>query len=117
MRKEKRAMRYKKNVGDLGEDFAASLMENAGYRIIARNFATKQGEIDIIAIRDGVLHFVEVKTRTGCQYGYPSDAVTKIKQDRIRKAAQQYLNSRRLTWKSVSFDVYEIMTNHIEDCM
>ena len=110
-------MRYKKNVGDLGEDFAAALMENAGYRIIARNFATKQGEIDLIAIKDGVIHFVEVKTRTGCQYGYPSDAVTKIKQDRIRKAATQYLNSRRLKWNSVSFDVYEIMTDLIEDCM
>lgn len=110
-------MRYRKNVGDIGEEFAAQLLENSGYRIIARNYATKQGEIDIIAIKDGVLHFVEVKTRTGCQYGYPSDAVTKIKQDRIRKAAKQYLASRRLTWNSVSFDVYEIMTELIEDCM
>ena len=110
-------MRYKKNVGDIGEEFAAQLLENSGYRIIARNYATKQGEIDIIAIRDGVIHFVEVKTRTGCQYGYPSDAVTKIKQDRIRRAARQYLDSRRLTWNNVSFDVYEIMTDLIEDCM
>lgn len=110
-------MRYKKNVGDIGEEFASQMLENSGYRIIARNFATKQGEIDIIAIKDGVIHFVEVKTRTGCQYGYPSDAVTKIKQDRIRKAAQQYLGSRRLTWNSMSFDVYEIMTDLIEDCM
>ena len=110
-------MRYKKNVGDIGEEFASQLLENSGFRIIARNYATKQGEIDIIAIKDGVIHFVEVKTRTGCQYGYPSDAVTKVKQDRIRKAAQQYLGSRRLTWNSVSFDVYEIMTDLIEDCM
>ena len=110
-------MRYKKNVGDIGEEFAAKMLENAGYRIIARNYATKQGEIDIIAIKDGVIHFVEVKTRTGFQYGYPSDAVTKTKQDRIRKAAKQYLNNRRLVWKSVSFDVYEIMTDLIEDCM
>lgn len=110
-------MRYRKNVGDIGEEFAAKLLENSGFRIIARNYATRQGEIDIIATKDGVIHFVEVKTRNGCQYGYPSDAVTRIKQERIRKAAQQYLGSRRLTWNSVSFDVYEIMTDLIEDCM
>ena len=37
--------------------------------------------------------------------------------DAAQKAAQQYLGSRRLTWNSVSFDVYEIMTDLIEDCM
>lgn len=110
-------MRYRKNVGDIGEDFAAKLLENSGYRIIARNFATKQGEIDIIALKDGVMHFIEVKTRTGSQYGYPSDSITKVKQDRIRKAAKSYLSNRRLQWKSISFDVYEIMTDLIEDCM
>jgi putative endonuclease len=115
--KENGYMRYRKNVGDIGEDFAAKLLENSGYRIIARNFATKQGEIDIIALKDGVMHFIEVKTRTGSQYGYPSDSVTKVKQDRIRKAAKSYLSNRRLQWKSISFDVYEIMTDLIEDCM
>ena len=75
------------------------------------------GEIDIIATKDGVLHFVEVKTRNSFKYGYPSESVTKIKQERIRKAAKQYLQSRRLEWQNVSFDVYEIMTDLIEDCM
>lgn len=110
-------MRYRKNVGDIGEEFAAQLLENSGFKVIARNYATKQGEIDIIAIKDGVMHFVEVKTRTGCQYGYPSESVTRTKQARIKKAAQQYLGSRRLHWNSISFDVYEIMTDLIEDCM
>ena len=110
-------MRYKKNVGDYGEEFAAQLLENSGYRIIERNYAVKVGEIDIIAIRDGVIHFIEVKTRTGDQYGYPSEAVNSIKQNRIRRAAEQYLGSRRLRWQNVSFDVYEIMADLIEDCM
>jgi Holliday junction resolvase-like predicted endonuclease len=43
--------------------------------------------------------------------------VNRQKQDRIRKTAQQYLNSRRLKWSNISFDVYEIMTDLIEDCM
>ena len=64
-----------------------------------------------------MLHFVEVKTRNGDQYGYPSESVTMTKQLRIKKAAEQYLQGRRMQWNRVSFDVYEIMTDLIEDCM
>ena len=110
-------MRYRKNVGDIGENFAADLLANAGFQIIERNYRTKAGEIDIIAIKNGVLHFVEVKTRNGDQYGYPSEAVTAAKQLRIKKAAEHYLQGRRMQWNRVSFDVYEIMTELIEDCM
>ena len=69
-------MRYRKNVGDSGEDFAARILEESGYQIIERNYSTRYGEIDIIAFRDGVLHFIEVKTRTGMEYGFPSEAIT-----------------------------------------
>lgn len=110
-------MRYMKNVGDRGEDFAAELLANSGYQIIERNYTVKGGEIDIIALKDGVMHFIEVKTRTGIEYGYPSDSVTETKQQRIRKAARVYLSKRRGSWHEVSFDVYEILVNHIEDCM
>lgn len=115
--KEAFLMRYRKNVGDIGENFAADLLTNAGYQVIERNYRTKAGEIDIIAIKNGVLHFVEVKTRNGDQYGYPSEAVTATKQQRIKRAAEQYLQGRRMNWNKVSFDVYEIMTELIEDCM
>ena len=110
-------MRYRKNVGDLGEEFASKMLENSGFRVIERNFVTRVGEIDIIALKEGVIHFIEVKTRTGDQYGYPSDSVTKTKQDRIRKAAEYYMQRRRLKWRNVSFDVYEIMTGLIENCI
>lgn len=110
-------MRYRKNVGDIGEEFASQLLVNSGYKVIARNYATKAGEIDIIAIKDGVIHFIEVKTRTGDQYGYPSDSVTRTKQQRIRRAAEHYLQGRRLKWNNISFDVYEIMTDLIVNCM
>ena len=110
-------MRYRKNVGDIGENYATDLLTNSGFKVIERNYRTKAGEIDIIAIKDGVLHFVEVKTRNGDQYGYPSEAVTSTKQQRIKRAAEQYLQGRRMQWNKVSFDVYEIMTELIEDCM
>ena len=110
-------MRYKKNVGDMGEDFAVQLLENSGFSILQRNYRTKVGEIDIIATKDEVLHFIEVKTRNSDQYGYPSEAVNQTKQNRIKKCAELYLQNRRMNWNRVSFDVYEIMTDLIEDCM
>ena len=110
-------MRYRTNVGDIGEDFAVRLLTNSGFNVLQRNFYTKVGEIDIIATKDGVLHFIEVKTRNGNQYGYPSESVSPAKQQRIRKSAEIYLQNRRATWQKVSFDVYEIMTDLIEDCM
>ena len=110
-------MRYKKNVGDLGEDFAAQMLENSGFMILERNYRTKAGEIDIIASKNGVIHFVEVKTRNGFICGYPSEAVTPAKQAHIRRAADWYLQSRRLSEATVSLDVFEIMTDLIENCM
>lgn len=109
-------MRHLKNIGDHGEKFAAGMLEEAGYEIIERNYRCRYGEVDIIALRNGVIHFVEVKTRTGMDYGYPSDAVTDAKMDRLRKSAEHYLIRRTLPWRDVSIDVYEIMTNMITGC-
>ena len=110
-------MRHLKNVGDNGEVFAAKMLEEAGYEIIERNYRTRRGEIDIIALRNGVLHFIEVKTRTSFEYGYPSDAVTEDKRRRIRLAAESYLQTRRMYWRNISIDVFEIVAELIEDCI
>lgn len=110
-------MRYKKNVGEIGENLAADMLVNSGYRIVTRNYMTRDGEIDIIAIKDGVMHFVEVKTRSSDEFGYPADAVTDDKIRHIKKVANTYLSCRRGYWKDVSFDVFEVMVNHIDNCM
>ena len=109
--------RYCRKVGDTGEDFVAKMLENEGYVIIDRNFRTKVGEIDIIASRNGTIHFIEVKTRTGNEFGYPADAVTESKQNTIKRSSEIYLSRRRLMWKSVSLDVAEVTFNLIENCM
>jgi putative endonuclease len=108
-------MRYKKNVGDLGEDFAAQMLENSGFMILERNYRTKAGEIDIIASKNGVIHFVEVKTRTKYYgksiYGSAASAVDKTKQNHIISAARAYLKEnyhRRLP----RFDVIEVYVEH-----
>ena len=109
--------RYCKRLGDAGEDFAAKTLEDQGYEILERKFRTRRGEIDLIASREGVIHFIEVKTRTGDDYGYPAEAVTPEKQTHIRRVADTYLANRRMLWRSVSIDVVEVTFNMIENCV
>jgi putative endonuclease len=104
-------------IGSRGEDIATQWLRDKGYYIIERNWRAGRYEIDIIAEHYDTIHFVEVKTRNGDQYGYPSEAVTATKQLRIKRAAEQYLQGRTMQWNKLSFDVYEIMTELIEDCM
>ena len=68
------------NRGQLGEDLAASYLAAHGYTIVARNFRTRYGEIDIIACKDGFVAFVEVKLRKNARFGLPREAVTHAKQ-------------------------------------
>lgn len=109
--------KYCKRVGDHGEEFAAHMLEDAGYQILERNYRTRVGEIDIVAVRDGVIHFIEVKTRTDDEFGYPADAVTEEKQRSIRRSAESYLTSRHAVWRNVSLDVMEVTANLIIDCI
>lgn len=109
--------KYCRRIGDHGEEFAARMLEDSGFRVIHRNYRSRTGEIDIIALKDGVMHFVEVKTRTDDEYGYPSDSVTESKRSSIRRTAECYLSERHAVWREISFDVMEISVNLIENCM
>ena len=110
--------RYCRRVGNRGEDFAAGILEDSGYRILERNYRSRSGEeIDIIATKDCVLHFIEVKTRTGIDFGYPAEAVTNTKITRIRRTAECYIGRRKAFWRNISFDVFEVMSELILDCM
>lgn len=81
----------KREKGFLYEGMAAEYLKKKGYQIVARNFYTRSGELDLIA-RDGVyLVFVEVKYRANRWGGHPLEAVDRNKKRRIRGAAQFYL--------------------------
>lgn len=156
---------YKKTrqeIGRRGEEVAAGFLERKGMKIIRRNYRTRIGEVDIIAVRErypaeagkrframakgnggnlamhislpgkepekkekcfcgrwenrhtcagepeGTVHFVEVKTRTGLEYGTPGTAVTYLKQQRIRAAALRWLQEERAGYPQLSFDVVEV---------
>ncbi|MCD4814334.1 YraN family protein [bacterium] len=80
-----------KSKGDCGEEQAVLFLEDQGLEIITRNYRCVCGEIDIIA-RDGeTLCFVEVRSRTHADFGTPQATVDKIKQKKIIKTAQLYL--------------------------
>ena len=83
--------RIRKTRGRAGEDLACSYLEKQGYRILARNFRCRMGEIDIVAADEGCLCFVEVKARTRTDYGMPRDAVDQRKQWKLVRCAQLYL--------------------------
>ena len=91
-----------KLVGVVGEDAAAQLLRKKGYQILERNFRTRFGEIDIIARekrKDRILPitvFVEVKTKSGDQYGEPWEMVGAKKLHQVKMMAQVYLTKNGL---------------------
>lgn len=107
--------------GIIGENKAAEYLVSKGYRIIHRNYRTKIGEIDIIAIKDEILIFIEVKTRTSTKYGYPYEAVNWKKQDKIIKTSLIYTKQKTLLNYQMRYDIIEVylskkpIINHIEN--
>jgi putative endonuclease len=95
-------------LGRRAEAAAAAALERAGYRLRARRFRTRAGEIDLVVEADDVLVFVEVKARSGAGYGRPAEAVDRTKRARLAAAAQVYLQQSRATEHTCRFDVVEV---------
>ena len=98
-------------IGKTGEDYAVKYLQLNGYKIIMRNYRCRIGEIDIIAVKDDVLSFVEVKTRYSLVAGRPAESVTFTKQQKIRRTAQYFMltNGMLDNMPVLSFDVVEIV--------
>jgi len=86
---------YRQLLGKKGEEYAADYLQNHGYHIIERNFKINPGELDIIAVIDDILVFVEVKTRVGREFGLPEESVTPKKLREIIKTSQYYAIIRK----------------------
>lgn len=76
--------------GSLAEDYAAKFLATKGFKVLERNFRSRFGEIDIIALDEPTLVFVEVKARWSRKFGAPEEAVTKSKLWKIQKTAEYY---------------------------
>ena len=101
-------MTRKREVGDFGEEIIAQYLEKNGYRILDSNYSKPFGEIDIIAIKDYLIAFVEVKTRKSDAFAYAAEAVDFYKQQRIRRASQSYLMENNMTDFLMTFDIAEV---------
>jgi putative endonuclease len=99
------------DIGDHGERLAATHLEEAGYRLLDRNYRHDRNEVDLVCRdpADGEIVFVEVKTRTGEGFGPPEASVTQEKQASLIAVARAYLHEEELEGTSARFDVVGIM--------
>ena len=79
-----------RRIGYLGEKFVGNYLQKSGYEIVEYNYTIKGGELDIIAIKDDIIAFVEVKTRDVNSLDNGFEAVTSKKKQHIAKTAQHY---------------------------
>lgn len=103
----------RKRFGTYGELLAEVYLEEQGYQLQAKNYQCRLGEVDLIAEKDGCLHFVEVKTRKQNDAFRPAEAVNRTKQEHLWKAAQVYLKEVGKEYDAICFDVMEVEVNHL----
>jgi putative endonuclease len=95
--------------GNAAEDRACRHLEGAGFTIAERNFRTPGGEIDIVARKEDVLVFVEVRSLGTPDFGTPEESVAPPKRRRIVAAARHYLSAvPTASWREARFDVIAI---------
>ena len=103
------------SLGALAEQQAADYLTQHGYKLVARNFRATGGEIDLVVSYKKQLIFVEVKQRASQTFGGPLAAVTKTKQQRIARAATQFIKTHpQITYNEIRFDIICILPGEIE---
>jgi putative endonuclease len=94
-------------VGKRGEELANDWLISKGFTIVHRNWKHTRYEIDIIALKNNVLCFIEVKCRNECMIGNPEDSVTRKKFKHIQRASDQYL-SQHPGYKWIQYHILSI---------
>lgn len=92
-------------LGKLSEDFACEFLLSKGYKIITRNFRSKFGEIDVVALDKNTLVFIEVKARWSLKFGNPEEAVTPWKLAKVVKTAEYFCQLHSDLPKKLRIDV------------
>ena len=96
-------------LGNRGERAAGRFLRKKGMRILARQYATRWGEIDLIALDRDCVVFVEVKTRSSAETNHPSEAIDAKKRLHVTKAAFAWLQRNRLLEHRARFDVVTLV--------
>ena len=103
-----RLRRRSLSLGERGERAAARFLRRAGYKIVARHYRSRVGELDLIATDGRMLIFVEVKTRRSAEYDHPAEAVDRRKQRRMTRTAEVYVKRHRLSGIAARFDIVAV---------
>lgn len=99
-------------IGKKGEERAQKYLQELGYRILDKNFRSRFGEIDLIALDSSTLVFIEVKTRTTLLFGHPSEAIQTKKLKKLLKTSQYYQILHRNLPALIRFDAVEIIYSY-----
>jgi putative endonuclease len=100
----------RRSLGAAGEEVAAKWYVARGYEVVARNWRCRDGELDLIVRSGRTYVFCEVKTRTSTAFGAPVEAVTRVKQMRIRRLAARWLEDDAPgPAKDIRFDVASVL--------
>ena len=95
--------------GAAAESRAAKFLEQAGLRLVARNYRCLHGEIDLIMEHDQTVVFVEVRLRARDDFGTPAETVDQRKQSRLRATAEHYLqHDQRSSKRPCRFDIVAV---------
>lgn len=99
----------RKQLGRQGEEAAEHYLKKIGFSVICRNYTCVIGEIDLIALDQEVLVFVEVRSRSSACYGLAQESITKRKQHKLRQLAWYYLKAEGKTGSNCRFDVIAVL--------
>jgi putative endonuclease len=102
-------MRAKDKLGRAGETLAAAYLEQAGQRVVDRNWRGPAGEIDIVALEGATVVVSEVKTRSSLDYGHPLEAITPAKVERLRILARQWLRAHGMSSAGYRIDAVAVV--------
>lgn len=106
--------KYKKKIGNLGENMACRFLVKQGFKVLDRNYNKKWGEIDIVAEKEGVLRFIEVKTVVSCvtdRYR-PEENVHYQKIKRLSRVIHTYLLEKKVSYETEwQIDVVAVFLN------
>jgi len=95
--------------GRKGERVAARFLLKQGFDILARRYRGRSGELDIIALEQDTLAFVEVKTRSSSKFGEPWEFVDWQKQQTLRRTAEEFIADHDLSQYSYRFDIVSVL--------
>jgi len=92
----------------MAEDAACKFLKKKGYKIIARNYRTRFGELDIVGLDGEIIAFVEVRSKKEGSFGPPGASINGEKSRRITRAAWNFLSKKEIRDRDCRFDVVSI---------